>query len=88
LSYWHDGVVSSWAEISLTVFDAVFKRVLAFTVSTLWLLGTVILLSESRSDLGERWPSRLVATAAADCSSKEPLGTPLSGLSFVVEGPQ
>jgi hypothetical protein len=38
--------------------------VLAFTVSTLLLLGTVILLPESRPDLGERWPSRLVATAA------------------------
>jgi hypothetical protein len=33
-----------------------------YTVSTLLLLGTVIVLPESRPDLGEGWPSRLVAT--------------------------
>jgi hypothetical protein len=36
------------------------------TVSTLFCLGIVFALAESRPNPGERWPSRLVATPAAD----------------------
>jgi hypothetical protein len=37
--------------------------VLAFYKSARFCFSTVIALAESRSDLGKRWPSRLVATA-------------------------
>ena len=40
--------------------------VLAFHGQHAFALGTVIALPESRPDLGERWSSRLVATAAED----------------------
>jgi hypothetical protein len=43
--------------------------VLAFHGQHAFALGTVIALAESQPDLGERWPSRLVATAAEDCLS-------------------
>jgi hypothetical protein len=44
--------------------------VLAFQCQHAFALGTVIALAESGPDLGGRWPSRLVATATADCLSK------------------
>jgi hypothetical protein len=46
--------------------------VLAFHGQHAFALGTVIALAEAflpRSDLRERWPSRLVATAEEDCLS-------------------
>src|SRR5262249_26890313 len=39
-------------------------------------LGTIIALAESRPDLGKRWPSRLVATAAEKRRSVMPIRTP------------
>jgi hypothetical protein len=46
---------------------------LAFHGQHAFALGTVIALAESQPDLGKRWPSRLVATASADCLNKSRL---------------
>jgi hypothetical protein len=54
-----------WSPTSPPITDEL-TSVLAFHGQHAFALGTIIASAESRPDLGRRWPSRLVATAAED----------------------
>jgi len=65
-SHWRDAVVSSSPEAPFAEVCDELASVLAFHGQHAFALGTAIANWPGVPDLGERWPSRLVATAAED----------------------